>query len=477
MHLPAPKQMGLCHVVGIGGIGMSAIAEVMHIRGYQVQGSDLKDGTNLDRLRAKGISCLIGHSPDNVNGAAYLVISSAVKPGNPEFEAARERGIPIIRRAEMLAELMRPCATVSITGSHGKTTTTALIADIFKRAELDPTVIAGGIINDWGTNARIGKGEWMVVEADESDGTFLKLPTEIGVVTNIDPEHMDYWPSLPALHQAFQQFIEAIPFYGLAVACIDHPVVRELLAKLGGAANGRRTLTYGVARDADIRLVNLRAARERIVFDADLGPAVKGGGARKLADLTLPVPGHYNALNALAALAVAAEAGVSDELIRATFAAFSGVKRRFTHVGEWRGVQVYDDYAHHPVEIAAVLRAARVAGAGRVIAVVQPHRYTRLQTLFNEFSACLDDADIAIVTPVYSAGEAPIPGIDRDELALALLRHGHPDVMTVDSEESLVEALAGIAKEGDLVIGLGAGNISDWINALPQRLAHHGGRP
>lgn len=475
MHLPDPDQAGLFHIVGIGGIGMSAIAEVMHTRGYRVQGSDLKDGANLERLRARGISCLIGHDPENVKGAACLVISSAVKAGNPEFEAAKERGIPIIRRAEMLAELMRPCATVSITGTHGKTTTTSLIADLFKCADLDPTVIAGGIINGWGTNARIGRGEWMVVEADESDGTFLKLPTQIGVVTNIDPEHMDYWPSLEVLHQSFLQFIEAIPFYGLAVACIDHPVVRELLAKLGGAANGRRTLTYGVARDADIRLSNLRAGRDSITFDADLGPAVKGG-ARKLEDLVLTVPGHYNALNALGALAAASEAGVSDAVIRATFAAFSGVKRRFTRVGEWRGVHIYDDYAHHPVEIAAVLRAARAGGDGRIIAVMQPHRYTRLQSLFNEFSASLDDADIVVVTPVYSAGEAPIPGIDRDELASGLRRHGHPQVLTIDDERALVETIASIAKSGDVVIGLGAGTITDWMTALPRSLAQHRGR-
>jgi UDP-N-acetylmuramate--alanine ligase len=469
MHLPDPDETGLFHVVGIGGIGMSAIAEVMHTRGYRVQGSDLKDGGNLDRLRARGIACLIGHDPANVDGASYLVISSAVKPGNPEFEAANERGIPIIRRAEMLAELMRPCATVSITGTHGKTTTTALIADLLKHAELDPTVIAGGIINAWGTNARIGKGEWMVVEADESDGTFLKLPTQIGVVTNIDPEHMDYWPSLDALHQAFHQFIDAIPFYGVAIACIDHPVVRELLGKLGGAANGRRTLTYGVARDADIRLGNLRASADRIVFDAELGPGVKGG-ARKLDDLMLPVLGHYNALNALAALAAATEAGVSDEVIRETFATFSGVKRRFTPVGEWQGVRVFDDYAHHPVEIAAVLRAARAGGNGRIIAIMQPHRYTRLQALFNEFSACLDDADIVVVTPVYSAGEAPIPGIDRDELVSGLRRHGHPNVLTIEGEEDLAETVASLARSGDLVVGLGAGTITDWINALPARL-------
>ncbi len=475
MHLPDPDQAGLFHVVGIGGIGMSAIAEVMHTRGYRVQGSDLKDGANLDRLRARGISCVIGHDPANVTDAGHLVISSAVKAGNPEFEAAKERGIPIIRRAEMLAELMRPCATVSITGTHGKTTTTSLIADLLKSADFDPTVIAGGIINGWGTNARIGRGKWMVVEADESDGTFLKLPTQIGVVTNIDPEHMDYWPSLEALHQSFLQFIEAIPFYGLAVACIDHPVVRELLAKLGGAANGRRTLTYGVARDADVRLSNLRASRDRIVFDAELGHAVKGG-ARTLEDLMLPAPGHYNALNALGALAAASEAGVSDSVIRKSFAAFSGVKRRFSRVGDWEGVGVYDDYAHHPVEIAAVLRAARTGGDGRIVAVLQPHRYTRLQSLFNEFSACLDDADIVVVTPVYSAGEAPIPGIDRDELASGLRRHGHPNVLTVDDEDTLVETIATVAKSGDIVVGLGAGTITDWINALPNKLEQHRGR-
>ena len=475
MHMPEPETTGLVHVVGIGGIGMSAIAEVMHIRGYKVQGSDLKDGANLDRLRARNIRCLIGHDAANVEGASFVVISSAVKAGNPEFEAAKERGIPIIRRAEMLAELMRPCSTVSITGTHGKTTTTSIIAELLEAGGLEPTVIAGGILNDWGTNARMGNGKWMVVEADESDGTFLKLPTQIGVVTNIDPEHMDYWQTQEALHQAFEQFIDAIPFYGLVVACIDHPVLRELLARLGGAANGRRTLTYGVARDADIRLLNLRSGPDGITFDAELNHAV-GGGARTLTDLKLPIPGHYNALNALAAIAVAAEAGLSDEQIRRSLSRFSGVKRRFSHVGDWNGVRIFDDYAHHPVEIAAVLRAARGAGNGRVIAVMQPHRYTRLQSLFNEFSACLDDADVALITPVYSAGEAPIPGIDRDELALGLRRHGHPNVLTVEDEEGLAEAIVALAGEGDLIVGLGAGTITDWINALPQKLAAHGGR-
>ncbi len=474
MHLPPPETTGLFHIVGIGGIGMSAIAEVMHTRGYPVQGSDLKESANLARLRNHGITCLIGHDPGNVEGAAYLVISSAVKAGNPEFEAAKERGIPVIRRAEMLAELMRPCTTVSVTGTHGKTTTTSIIADLLQGGGLDPTVITGGIINAWGTNARIGQGEWMVVEADESDGTFVKLPTQIGVVTNIDPEHMDFWESEEALYGAFEQFIDSIPFYGLVIACIDHPVVRALLAQLGGAVNGRRTLTYGVARDADIKLSNIRPDHNTMTFDADLGPAVRGG-ARKVTDLMLPTLGHYNALNALGAIAVATEAGISDEMIRSTLAAFSGVKRRFTRAGEWQGVAVYDDYAHHPVEIAAVLRGARMAGNGRIIAVVQPHRYTRLQALFNEFSACLDDADVVVVTPVYSAGEAPIPGIDRDELASGLRRHGHPHVLTVDDEDGLIETVATIAKEGDLVVGLGAGTITDWINALPARLEQHGG--
>ncbi len=474
MHLPPPESIGLFHIVGIGGIGMSAIAEVMHTRGYRVQGSDLKESANLDRLRARGISCLIGHDPANIEGAAYLVISSAVKAGNPEFEAAKERGTPIIRRAEMLAELMRPCATVSVTGTHGKTTTTSLIADLLHGGGLDPTVITGGIINAWGTNARIGKGEWMVVEADESDGTFVKLPTQIGVVTNIDPEHMDFWGTEEALYDAFEQFIDAIPFYGAVIACIDHPVVRALLAQLGGAENGRRTLTYGVARDADMKLFNVRPDHATMTFDVRLGSGVVGG-AREINDLTLPTLGHYNALNAVAALAVATEAGVGDEVIRATLAAFSGVKRRFSRAGEWRGVAIYDDYAHHPVEIAAVLRGASAAGNGRIIAVMQPHRYTRLQALFNEFSACLDDADIVILTPVYSAGEVPIPGIDRDELASGLRRHGHANVLTVDDEGALATTIAEIAQAGDLVVGLGAGTITDWINALPARLEQRGG--
>ncbi|WP_244505614.1 UDP-N-acetylmuramate--L-alanine ligase [Methyloceanibacter stevinii] len=473
MHLPPPDTTGLFHIVGIGGIGMSAIAEVMHTRGYRVQGSDLKDGPNLARLRDHGIECLIGHDPGNVEGASYLVISSAVKPGNPEFEAAQERGIPIIRRAEMLAELMRPCTTVSVTGTHGKTTTTSLVADLFMAAGSDPTVITGGIINAWGTNARIGQGEWMVVEADESDGTFLKLPTQIGVITNLDPEHMDFWESEEVLHQPSSNSSRASRSTARWLA----PTIRScaaLMAALGGAENGRRTLTYGVSRSADLRLFNVRPDHATMTFDVRLGSGV-AGGAREINDLMLPALGHYNALNAIAALAVATEAGISDDAIRATLANFSGVKRRFTRVGEWQGVAIYDDYAHHPVEIAAVLRGANAAGKGRIVAVMQPHRYTRLQALFNDFSACFDDADVVILTPVYSAGEAPIPGIDRDELARSLRRHGHANVLMVDDGESLVSTVASVAQDGDLVVGLGAGTITDWINALPAKLAAQGG--
>ncbi len=468
-----PRDIGPFHIVGIGGIGMSAIAEVMHTRGYKVQGSDLKESANVQRLQAKGIRCIIGHDAANLEGVTHLVISSAVKAGNPEFEGAKEKHIPIIRRAEMLAELMRICATVSVTGTHGKTTTTSMIADMTMHAGLDPTVITGGIIADWGSNARIGSGAWMVVEADESDGTFVKLPTQIGVVTNIDPEHMDYWRTESALHDAFIQFFEQIPFYGCAVAGIDHPVVREMVARVSGLGFSRRILTYGVARDADLRLVNVRSVKGSMLFDVQLGPGVRGG-ARELIDISLPIPGHYNALNAVASLATGTEIGIPDEVMRETLAKFSGVKRRFTKIGEWNGVSFYDDYAHHPVEIASVLRAARTATHGRVIAIAQPHRYTRLQSLFNQFSACFDDADLVLVTPVYSAGEAPIPGIDRDELVAGLTRHGHPAAQAIEAGDALARELAPIVKPGDLVIGVGAGTITDWMNALPGQIEQTG---
>ena len=464
-----PRGIGPFHIVGIGGIGMSAIAEVMHDRGYDVRGSDLKDSANVRRLKEKGIASFIGHEPSNLDGAEFVVLSSAVKPDNPEYEAARERGLPIISRAEMLAELMRECATVSVTGTHGKTTTTSIIAELLQAADLDPTVISGGIIQSWGSNARIGKGEWMVVEADESDGTFTALPTRIGVVTNIDPEHMDYWQSLEALHGAFKTFFDNIPFYGVVVAGLDHPIVREMIASIGRDESGRRVLTYGVADDADLRLSNYRVEDGSALFDVDVSANVPGG-TRSLKALRLPVPGEHNVLNALAAYAVAAEIGISDEQIRNALENFGGVARRFMLTGTWNGVPIYDDYAHHPVEIEAVLKAARSAAGKRVIAIVQPHRYTRLKNLFGDFCTCFADADVVIVTPVYSAGEQPIEGADRDALIEGLKRQGHEIVLPADDADHLVSLVADLARPGDLVIGMGAGTITEWTHALPKRL-------
>ena len=464
-----PPGIGPFHIVGIGGIGMSAIAEVLHHRGYQVQGSDLKSGANVQRLKDKGIHCVEGHDPANLGSAKFVVVSTAIKTDNPEVEAARAADIPIITRAEMLAELMRECATVAVTGTHGKTTTTSLISELLLGAGLDPTVMSGGIINSFGSNARIGQGEWMVVEADESDGTFLKLPARIGVVTNIDAEHMDYWRSLERMHGAFRSFFKAVPFYGLLVAGVDHPIVREMIAGLRREQMSRRVLTYGAADDADVRLGNLRAEGRGTLFDADLGPKAPGG-ERIISDLSLPVPGHYNALNALAALTVGLEIGISDGRIRDILAGFGGVQRRFTETGQWQGVRFFDDYAHHPVEIAAVLKAAREAAQGAVIAVVQPHRYTRLQNLFGDFCTCFADADTVIVTPVYSAGEALIEGFDRDSLIEGLKRQGQANVLATDGLDTLADQIAELAKPGDLVIGLGAGTITEWAHALPDRL-------
>lgn len=461
-----PRGIGTIHIVGIGGIGMSAIAEILHAKGFSVQGSDQKDSANVRRLRAKGMRVFVGHDAINLVGARFVVISSAVKPGNPELDAAREKGLPIIRRAEMLAELMRLYSTVSVTGTHGKTTTTSLIAHLFAEAGLDPTVITGGIINSWGSNARLGKGPWMVVEADESDGTFIRIPTQIGVVTNIDPEHLDYFRSVENMHREFETFYRNIPFYGLAVTCIDHPIVRELVSRLELRRDGRRLVTYGTRREADMVLRAVRSKGLTTIFDAELGARV-GGGARRIEGWSIPVPGQHSALNALAAIAVAAEAGIPDETIRQGLATFSGVKRRFQLTGSWNGVSIFDDYGHHPVEIAAALKAVRGGARGRVIAVVEPHRYTRVRDLFREFCTCFEDADSVIVAPLYSAGELPIVGIDHHALADAIRAAGHPAVIAVDGEREIVPVLRRIAKPGDLVVCLGAGNSTDWAHAIP----------
>ena len=465
-----PRDTGPFHIIGIGGIGMSAIAEILVAKGYTVQGSDQKESANVKRLRGKGIRVFVGHDPVNLIGARHVVISTAVKALNPELVAARQRGLTIIRRAEMLAELMRLYSTISVTGTHGKTTTTSLLSHIFTEAGEEPTVITGGIINAWGSNARLGQGKWMIVEADESDGTFTRLPTEIGIVTNIDPEHLDYFGSVEAMHREYEAFLKNIPFFGLVVACIDHPVVRDMVQRLNLRADGRRLLTYGQSKDADLVLTSLRIEGSTTYFDASLAAVVKGG-ARTLEGWLVPVPGVHNALNALAAIAVASHAGLTDAKIKAAMAGFSGVKRRFQFAGEWNGVAIYDDYGHHPAEIAAVLAAARGGSKGRVIAVVEPHRYTRVRDLFDEFAMCFKDADHVIVAPLYTAGENPIAGVDNRSLAERIRVHGGRPVEAVDDPGALVLALKRLARPGDIVVCLGAGNSTDWAHALPGWLA------
>ncbi len=465
-----PAELGTFHIIGIGGIGMSAIAEILLAKGYSVQGSDQKDSANVRRLRAKGVRVFVGHDPINLVGARQVVISTAVKRGNPELEAARQKGLVIIRRAEMLAELMRLHATISITGTHGKTTTSSLVSQMFEAAGRDPTVITGGIINAWGSNARLGQGRWMIVEADESDGTFTRLPTEIGVVTNIDPEHLDYFGSVAAMHREYEAFMRNIPFYGLLVACIDHPVVRDMLARLDMRRDGRRLVTYGLSEDADIQLANVSQSGHVTRFDARLGVRVTGA-ARVLERLELPMPGRHNALNALAAIAASLEAGLDDDAIRAGLRTFSGVRRRFQPTGTWNGISFYDDYGHHPAEIAAVLQAARAGAKGRVIAVVEPHRYTRVRDLFEEFCTCFGDADGVIIGPLYTAGEQPIEGIDNHSLAEGIRATGQQGVLVIDSPAELIGILRQHGRPGDMVVCLGAGTSTEWAHALPEWLA------
>jgi UDP-N-acetylmuramate--alanine ligase len=460
-----PLSIGPFHFVGIGGIGMSGIAEVLHTLGYEVQGSDIADGANVRRLRHLGLKVAIGHDAGNLGAAQVVVVSSAVKPDNPEILAARARRLPVVRRAEMLAELMRLKWSVAIAGTHGKTTTTSLIAALFETAGLDPTVINGGIINAYGTNMRLGAGEWMVVEADESDGTFTRLPATIAIVTNIDREHLDFYKNFGALREAFEIFLANIPFYGFAVVCIDHPVVQGLIPKL----SDRRVLTYGVSPQADVRAVNVRLAPDGARFDVVFSdPSLQR--RRTIFDLYLPMFGEHNVRNALAAIAVAEEMALAEEALRSALGNFKGVKRRFTKTGEWNGVSVIDDYAHHPVEIAAVLKAARAITKGRVIAVVQPHRYTRLADLFDGFCTSFNDADAVLVADVYPAGEAPIDGIGRDALVTGLLEHGHRHVRPLTDPGALAPLIAELARPGDMVVCLGAGSISQWAGRLPEAL-------
>ncbi|PXW66801.1 UDP-N-acetylmuramate--L-alanine ligase [Methylobacterium sp. B4] len=461
-----PEKLGPIHFIGIGGIGMSGIAEVMANLGYTVQGSDANDNANVRRLAENGIRTFVGHKAENVAEAALVVVSTAIRRDNPELIEARERRLPVVRRAEMLAELMRFKSCVAVAGTHGKTTTTSLVATLLDAGNLDPTVINGGIINAYGTNARMGGGEWMVVEADESDGTFLKLPADVAIVTNIDPEHLDHFGSFEAIKDAFRRFIDNIPFYGFAVMCIDHPIVQDLV----GHIEDRRIITYGENPQADVRLIDidLKGGQSRFrVMIRDRRP----GFRMEIEDLVLPMPGRHNALNATAALAVAHELGVPADAIRKALAGFGGVKRRFTRTGEWNGATIFDDYGHHPVEIQAVLRAARASTDGNVIAVVQPHRYTRLQSLFEDFCTCFNDADTVIVAPVYAAGEAPIEGIDRDSLISGLKARGHRDAVALERPEDLARLVGSRAQTGDYVVCLGAGTITQWAYALPGELA------
>jgi UDP-N-acetylmuramate--alanine ligase len=461
-----PINLGTIHFVGVGGIGMSGIAEILHNLGYRVQGSDIAENANVQRLRGLGIKVVIGHAPEHVEDAQVVVISSAVKPDNPEVIAARARFAPIVRRAEMLGELMRLKWSIAVGGTHGKTTTTSMIAALLDAADLDPTVINGGIINAYGTNARLGDGDWMVVEADESDGSFVKLPATITVVTNIDPEHMDHYGSAETLHDAFESFIENIPFYGFAVLCIDHPVVQSLIGRI----EDRRIITYGLSPQAEIRAANVATETGGARFDVMLTDR-RQGSEETIEGLTLPMLGQHNVQNALAAVAIASALDLGEPVIRKGLAGFAGVKRRFTKTGEAGGITVIDDYGHHPVEIAAVLNAARLATAGKVIAVVQPHRYSRLANLFEDFCSCFNDADHVLVAEVYSAGESPIEGVSRDALVEGLRAHGHRHAVSLESEDDLPRAILELAGPEDLVVCLGAGNITAWANALPQQLS------
>ena len=462
-----PLDMGSIHFVGIGGIGMSGIAEILHNLGYVVQGSDISEGANVKRLRAMGIKIYLGHSEKYLGDAEVVVISSAVNPDNPEVEGARQRLMPIVRRAEMLGELMRLKWSIAVGGTHGKTTTTSMIAALLDAADLDPTVINGGIINAWGSNARLGKGDWMVVEADESDGTFVKLPATIAVVTNIDAEHMDHYGSFEALRASFDTFVENVPFYGFATLCVDDAEVQAMIPRV----TDRRIVTYGRSPQADICMIGIETSENGSCFDVIISDRTNQKN-RTLSNIYLPMHGAHNVQNALSVIAIANEMGIADSIVKKALGGFEGVKRRFTKTGEVNGISIIDDYAHHPAEIAAVISAARAAVPnGRIISVVQPHRYSRLRDLFNDFCTCFNDADVVIVAEVYSAGEEVIEGINQETLVEGLRSHGHRHVESLQSEEVLAQLIDNISFPGDMVVCLGAGSITNWANALPEKLA------
>ena len=461
-----PLSIGTMHFTGIGGIGMSGIAEILFELGYEIQGSDASDNANVRRLRDKGIRVVTGQSADNIEGASLVVISTAIKPDNPEVVAARRKFLPIVHRAEMLGELMRLRWSIAVAGTHGKTTTTSIVATLLSSADIDPTVINGGIITGWGSNARLGKGQWMVVEADESDGSFAKLKPTVAVVTNIDPEHLDHHGNFKALEIAFLNFVASIPFYGFATLCIDHPSVQRLMSSI----KDRRIITYGLSANADVRATNLRVADGAMLFDVHLSERIHGD-SDTLSDIRFPMLGHHNVQNCLAAIGIALEMNIDAARIKKTLASFGGVGRRFEAKGTSNGVTIIDDYGHHPVEITAALKAGRMlCGSNKLVAVVQPHRFSRLADLFTEFCSCFNEADEVLVADVYAAGEAPIDGADKAALVGGLQDHGHKAAVSLEGPETLAHEIAARTSPGDVVMCLGAGDITSWANTLPSEL-------
>jgi UDP-N-acetylmuramate--alanine ligase len=464
-----PQNIGKIHFVGIGGIGMSGIAEVLCAHGYEVQGSDMSESANVERLRGQGIKVFIGHAEENISEAAIVVVSTAIKDDNPELSGARAQRKTIVRRAEMLAELMRMKWSIAIAGTHGKTTTTMMVGTMLEEAGYDPTVINGGIVNRYGTNTRIGMSDWIVAEADESDGTFTKLPATVAVVTNIDPEHLDHYGSYDNIKAAFTRFIDNLPFYGFAALCSDHPAVQAMIPRLAD----RRVITYGFNPQADVRATNVRPQADGNVFDVTFADWMGEGKEATLRDVFLPMLGEHNVLNSLASLTIAYEMGVPHAIMKTAMKNFEGVKRRFTNTGQSNGITVIDDYAHHPVEITAVLKAARQAvekSGKKIIAVMQPHRYTRLNDLFDDFCGCFNDADAVMIADVYEAGEKPIEGADKEHLAAGITKLGHKSAQVLPRVSDLAGMVADIAEEGDYVICLGAGDISKWAYDLPKQL-------
>ena len=468
-----PLSIGTIHFTGIGGMGMSGIAEILHELGYKVQGSDLSQNANVKRLQARGIRVSVPQAAENINNVSLIVISTAITPDNIEVVEAHRRFLPVVHRAEMLGELMRLRWTVAVAGTHGKTTTTSLVATLLDAANIDPTVVNGGIISSWDSNARLGTGDWMVVEADESDGSFSRLKPTVAIVTNIDPEHLDHHGSYENLEQAFSQFISSIPFYGFATLCIDHPAVQRLLPSL----TDRRVITYGLATNADIRATNLRHSAHQMLFDVMVSERIDAG-IEKMTDVRLPMLGEHNVQNCLAALSVCVEMGIGEQAIRKGLEQFKGVGRRFDFKGMVGGITVIDDYGHHPVEIKASLSAGRMrCPDGKLIAVVQPHRYSRLRDLFEDFCACFNEADDVLVADVYAAGEAPIEGFDKTSLVTGLHAYGHRSAAVLSDPDALADEILARANAGDLVICLGAGTITSWAGVLPEQLAAKTGHP